>query len=565
VKTLHIYSGDGLCAVDAGPGDHFGYVIGTGRFSDPCLIPVNDAGRLQALATDQAGTYCDHVFAANRYFVQNRLLYKNELSLYFLTDFSCKRTELFKTFQDYCNVRLIRDIVAEHHIQQVVCHSLSAALVGSLRSALTAVRITGMGTTRPGLRHTPIKYLISSFGFFFRALLCVIGMRIGLDGHRRRKIKHATDKAAAGDVFLTRYPLHLNNKLEEDKFGAAAAGQRLLVHLLTDGYHQQVSVIKFFRFVQALAAQERVQILDRYLGVRDVLYGMWQTIALSLKLGRLSKSDYTIGGISLKQQFIEELSFSFSRLPRLLMWVGPVRKFAAVNRVERFHYYLHEYSYGRLFTYALRRHSAGTSLLAYQHGPAATIKLVCRAGQGELSGCADGIISFYTPDLVYVEDEYSRAIYREAGYPKVEAMKCVHRLSYLEKVDRSSSRWEAIVLVAPGLHDGEFLLGRIFPSILQRGDQKYVLKPHPRADNSYLDHYRAGNLEISNRPIYELLGQASKVYVTYSSVGIEAFILGLDVEIIQAPGVLCESPLLDDAFKRNISTLRYQTHLSAEY
>jgi len=35
------------------------------------------------------------------------------------------------------------------------------------------------------------------------------------------------------------------------------------------------------------------------------------------------------------------------------------------------------------------------------------------------------------------------------------------------------------------------------------------------------------------------------VYVTYSSVGMEANNLGIEVELVNVPGVINESPLLD--------------------
>ncbi len=100
-----------------------------------------------------------------------------------------------------------------------------------------------------------------------------------------------------GNVFLTRFPLHLSNELQEDKFGERSAAQPLLVHLLTDGYHQKLSPRTFFRYLRALQARGRVHILDKYLGVSDVFHGIWQGIYLSLRLPSLFNFDYKINGV----------------------------------------------------------------------------------------------------------------------------------------------------------------------------------------------------------------------------------------------------------------------------
>ena len=47
----------------------------------------------------------------------------------------------------------------------------------------------------------------------------------------------------------------------------------------------------------------------------------------------------------------------------------------------------------------------------------------------------------------------------------------------------------------------------------------------------------------------DLLSKVSKVYATYSSVAVEAKLLGIDVELINLPGKINESPLIDSDFK----------------
>ena len=76
-------------------------------------------------------------------------------------------------------------------------------------------------------------------------------------------------------------------------------------------------------------------------------------------------------------------------------------------------------------------------------------------------------------------------------------------------------------------------------------DKEFIFKPHPRGDTSYLGRYnKLSNVEISTEPISELLGKVAVVFVTYSSVGVEAEYLGLDVRVVNVPGYINTTPLL---------------------
>ena len=127
-------------------------------------------------------------------------------------------------------------------------------------------------------------------------------------------------------------------------------------------------------------------------------------------------------------------------------------------------------------------------------------------------------------------------------------MDSIYRLDYLKKVNRSNSL-QNVSLVAPGLHDGEFLMMTLCPQIEARKNVSYILKVHPRANNSYVAKFRhLANLSVSDETIISELSKVDKVYATYSSVAIEAHCLGIDVKIVEVPGKVNESPLIDRDF-----------------
>jgi len=65
------------------------------------------------------------------------------------------------------------------------------------------------------------------------------------------------------------------------------------------------------------------------------------------------------------------------------------------------------------------------------------------------------------------------------------------------------------------------------------------------------------NLKIEVDGIEKILSKVSRVYVTYSSLAIEAAILGIDVKIVDLPGKINETPLYDKSFLQCIDELRY--------
>jgi hypothetical protein len=120
----------------------------------------------------------------------------------------------------------------------------------------------------------------------------------------------------------------------------------------------------------------------------------------------------------------------------------------------------------------------------------------------------------------------------------------IYRLGYLETVKEAGAGNNC--LIAPGLNDGAILLHTIATKILKSKNVKYLLKPHPLANNAYISEYKyIQNLEVTQAPLSEIFSQVNEVYVSYSSVGAEAQQLGIDVTVVDIPGVISQSPLQD--------------------
>jgi len=523
---------------------NFGVLTGEG------VEQVNDSKRLNEIAEESAEGFSAFIFGQNKRFIDRGLLFEDRLSLYFITDLACKRTEQFATYSDYCNARLIGEYLKRERVDKIVIDGCRGAFVQAVKSVSgeTLCEIENEMVTPRRVALALIKNAL----FSLKVMVGAVARRV-LVGKGRAGRKGETIER----LFLTRYPLHLNLKLNEDKYGdLAGENGSYLVNFFTDNFHQRMGVRNYLRATKALVGSDRVEILDDYLYPMDALRSFILSLSLVKKVRSLYHEPQLFDGIELTANINDELFFILSRVPRLLMWENAVKRFVGSNRVVTLYYYLHEYGYGRLFTYLFRRYSPETCLIGFQHGPASERKMVYMAAKDELLLEGNAMDNFPVPNEILAEDEHSAAIYRRAGYVGVSVMEQIYRLSYLRDIERSEPDPD-MVLIAPGLHDGKFLLSSIAGMIAQRQNKCFVLNPHPRANNDYIEEFlQMENLHLADCPLTALLSKVSKVIATYSSVAIEARLLGIEVEVVEIPGRVNESPLLDAGFEEVVAVAR---------
>jgi len=461
---------------------------------------------------------------------------------------SCKRSELFSTYSDYCNAVLLKRYILENNVNQVKVDSVSHEFLLMIKSILGAIPCQSSNIIVKRGR------LITMFARYF-VFICKTIVSIALG--KLVISKNVEPARQTGNFFLTRYPLHLSNNLKEEKYGELAKNGFFLASIITDGFHQNVGIVDFLKSLRKLSFFNRVYVLDRYLRVSDVLHSLVLFFQVLRGFLRLSKSEFVFNSVDLSAHIRYEIIFSMLRIPRLIMWNKPLIRFVKDQKVKSLYYYLHEYTYGRMFTYIFKNHSPNTRLIGFQHGPASMRKILYMAAKNELSDGNCSLNSFPVPDKVLAEDTHSSNIYKAAGYSNVQVMDKVYRLAYLKNIGRDNIN-SNLILIAPGLHDGKFLLEFLRNTILDQPHRQFVLKVHPRADNRYVsDFFYLKNLEIKVNHIESLLSQVSKVYVTYSSIAIEASMLGIDVEVIDLPGRVNESPLYDEEFLSCIGDIAY--------
>jgi len=515
------------------------YVIGTCHENPFSLISINDQGRLNDIAIEQKALYSDWIYSLNKKYIEEGLIYDDDLSLYFLSDLSCKRNDQLPTYDEICNILLISELVVKYRIEEIYIFGGSRAFCMAFSSLITVQKIEYIGNLNLLFNDNLLKYAHECIKFFFKYLIIsflnvIIYPRIN------------TVKKKYSRLYLTRFPHMFTSpeKYVEDKYGDLKnKSERYLVSFLSDGIHQNISLYKYFRYRKELGTfPERFLFLDDCARISQVLRAFINLYRLYPRFNRMQKKIYYFNGINITGYIKYELALSFSRTSRLLLCLSIFRTFLKKININEFVYYLHEYPYGRMISYALKSEYE-IKKIGMQHGPTSLRLLLYSMTKKEALQNGDYINHAPIPDTILAEDLHSKYIYELAGYQNVLVLAQVPRYRYLLDIRREYPG--KYILIVPGQHDGALMLNYLKSDIIKTKNQKYLFKPHPRSSNEYIKEFIFENLEITNLHIKYLLGNASEIYVTYSSVGWEAFLFGIPVKTIDIPGKVNKSPLLD--------------------
>ena len=531
-KNIIIYQSNKVINISKNFENDMIYIIGSGKINSPKLINVNNDYELNNLAEAYRDQYVNWIYKQNQIFLKNKVIFK-KASLFFFTDFSSKRSELSHTYNYFINTKQIEKIINEQKIEKITLVDCDKCLISMIKSIEGNYIFEVKREKR-----TNTKFLfIKTLAYFVKAFLIAVNNIF-------KKKDYDVDESK---IFISRYPLHFvkdnNDRVSEDKYTSmVSSNQKYAVSILTDGFHQNVSLFSYLRLEKELD-KNKFYLIDRHITLFDLFLTILVSLKFYFKWKKMYKNNFNLSSISITDSILQDLNFSFYRVIRLILLYRCTEKFFQKVKTKEVIYYLHEYPYGRMITAILKKYSIKHT--AMQHGPASFRKLVYFLSKEETVYESDYYNSVPMPDHLLAEDEHSKKIYNYANYRNVEVMNEIFRLNYLKNIKIKKKKF---VLITPGLHDGDLLLSKYYDIIKNDVNEKFLLKPHPRANNIYLKKYNLKNLTISGISIDKLLCNAKKVVCTYSSVGYEAKVLGIDVEMININGIINESPLGDANF-----------------
>ena len=108
MATLIVYTGDEEYRLQPSFETTYLYAIGSGHIVGREYIALNNSQKLNQIAEHVRDEYSEWVYGLNSEFLENGMV-REGLSLFFVSDLSCKRTELFDTFNTICNLLLIKE------------------------------------------------------------------------------------------------------------------------------------------------------------------------------------------------------------------------------------------------------------------------------------------------------------------------------------------------------------------------------------------------------------------------------------------------------------------------
>jgi len=533
MSELILYRGNDHIDLEVSETPRYLYQIGGGEVAGGAFIELNDAERLNRIAEEVRDLYTKWVYGLNDRFLKSNLIIDG-LSLFFISDLSCKRSEFFDTYDSICTLLLLREKLGGERVSHATLIGIDEPFAVAFRSLFpnVRVRIERKQTEKTAL----VRRLVSDLIYIARTL-GVIGF-------------NWLSASPQGPVvtrrkFLSFFPTMFDKTMKEVKYGTLVGrASEFAVTVLADGMHQNASLKEYCRLSRAVE-RTGMYLVDRCLCVSDVWVGLVWGVKLWGYFFTQRRGRHIFGGIDISGFMRRELRFSISRIVRLLIIKGAVFKFLKETRPDELYYYPVEYPFGRMVSWISTLATPSTQRIGFQMGIVSQRRIEQFMAADEGSVVAPFTHQVPIPDRVLAEGPKSASVYRYAGYQGVEVMDRVYRYEYLSRI-RPEKR-KSVKLIALGLHDGPTLLNTLSRKILRDPEQTWIIKPHPRSRNEFLETWQSvAGVKISAQPIEELLSIASEVYVTYGSVGLEASALGLNVHIIDIPGRVNASPLLDD-------------------
>ena len=503
-------------------------------------ICVNDQSRLNNIAYKEKNDYSDWIYSINKIFLKNKLTINDDLSLFFLTDLSNKRSEIFDTYNNICNILLLKEIIKEKGINKILINGASVTFINSIKSFLKIeIKILNKKYNLKAFKNSLLINILKHFRLIFKYLIYRIFLVVF--------IKNKNKKYTCKTIFFTKYPLHFleDTNLEEKYTYLVKKDDKYITNLHSDGLHQSLSIFS------SLACRIKIHqensdkhiIVDDHVTFKDLLFSILDILRLYLPFKNIRDKKYFYKNIDISLSIKNEFNFSLQRVLGLLICYRAIDKILKSVTAEKYIYYAHEFAFGRMITYSLHRRKK-LNTFGMQHGVPSRRKLCFNLSSNEIP---DESLNYLKkvplPRRIIVEDEESKILYQDFGYKKFIVMDEIPRLYYLKNFKISPKRKKN--LVVPGLHDFEIIYKDISKVVKDNPHENFYIKPHPRSNINFNRFKFPKNVKITNKHISDLLAEAKLVYVTYSSVGFEAKSLNIPVIEIQCPGFINESGLND--------------------
>ena len=513
----------------------YSYRIGAGRILGRDCVNLNDAAALNRISRELRDKYVSWIYGFNKEFIASGLIWE-ETSLFFLSDLSNKRNELFDTYNTLSVLTLLKEALDRVRIDAVLLDGVDQSFAKAVRSAFPCAEVQ-LRNPRPASVSLPRRVLADIRFCMLLTCVAVLNKVLGAPSKPRSGVKRR--------FFFSFFPQTFDDANVDIRYGGTVGTEdRYLVAMMADGMHQQLGLIAYLKNQIRIRGEKHV-VIDNGIKISDLLLGLkiWWNV-YRFNRDRTRSSDVCLG-IDISGYIYEELIWSTSRVARLIVFSRALERVVSTLEISELVYIVFEYPLGRAISGVLGRKFQEIKRVGFNHGEYSWRFVNYFLDKREPSVTPPYLEHCPIPDQVLAEDQLTAQIYKFNGYQRVEVMDVVERLHYLKKVVPNNDSSNALIVA--GLHDGPDLLKAMIHKI--RKDQlcNYFFRPHPRARNSYLENIvdLPSNLTLDTSPIHEVMSQVGKVYLTYSGLGYEVATLGIQVVVVLIPGRIAWSKCID--------------------
>ena len=513
----------------------YAYRIGAGQIVGRVCEYINDVPDLNKISEELRDGYASWIYNFNQEFLDAGLVWSNT-SLFFLSDLSAKRAELFDTYNTLSVLTQIKRKLESVEIKTVLLFGVDTSFAQSVRSLFPEVAL--LHENFRAKKVTFFRRSLTDFRFFLNLVAVVILNKV----LPSQVVPRPEEKAK---YFFSFFPQTFDEKNSDMRYGEEVKQEdRYLVTMMADGMHQQLNPFEYWKN-QRRVKNGKFVVIDRGLRLSDIFSGIKIWLAMVYFVCRRNRSSDLAFGIDISRYIHQELIWSVSRVSRLVIFARALERVLSDFRISELIYVVFEHPLGRAISAVVGTKFPEIQRIGFNHGEFSWRFLNYFLADEEPSVTPPYIKHCPIPDRVMAEDRLTSEIYEFNGYTNVQLMCNVRRLDYLKKVDRGS--YSSEVLIVAGLHDGEDLLHTMIPEVAQDPSRKYYFRPHPRGNNRYLRVFRNSpkNLFIDRRPIHESLSSIECLYVTYSGLGPEAARIGIPVKVVCIPGRINWSKCID--------------------
>ena len=215
--------------------------------------------------------------------------------------------------------------------------------------------------------------------------------------------------------------------------------------------------------------------------------------------------------------------------------------------------YCFEFVYGRALIEGTRLGSPHVPIVGLQHGPVSPMKLLYSGTEAERVHSPSGGAPIPEPDIYALDGQRALELMHDRGIP-LDCLRAegtarfddvwadAHRLVDLQ---RNTERAKKRILIAPGLHDTQYVLAMALSALGQDPGLELVIKAHPKVSVEDVTQWvgSSGDKDLKSGAtinivregsIYEWMAKSDIFLATYSSTAVEALAFDLPV-ILMVP------------------------------